>query len=143
MMIMEINVYNNYPKEITFDYEKIINDISNYFQENEEISLILVDNEEIHNLNKQYRNVDRPTDVLSFPDDESENYLGDIFISIDKVISQANDYGHSLDREFAFLLVHGILHLKGYDHHTVEEEKEMFSKQEEILNALNYRRNLK
>jgi len=142
-MIMEINVYNNYPKEITFDYEKIINDISNYFQENEEISLILVDNEEIHNLNKQYRNVDRPTDVLSFPDDESENYLGDIFISIDKVISQANDYGHSLDREFAFLLVHGILHLKGYDHHTVEEEKEMFSKQEEILNALNYRRNLK
>jgi len=140
---MEINVYNNYPKEITFDYEKIINDISNYFQENEEISLILVDNEEIHNLNKQYRNVDRPTDVLSFPDDESENYLGDIFISIDKVISQANDYGHSLDREFAFLLVHGILHLKGYDHHTVEEEKEMFSKQEEILNALNYRRNLK
>lgn len=136
---MEINVFNNYSKEIPFEYEKIVEDISNYFNNEEEVSLILVDNEEIHKLNKEYRGVDRPTDVLSFNSDE-DIYLGDIFISIDKVVSQAQEYEHSFEREFAFLLVHGILHLKGYDHHTPEEEKEMFAKQEEVLNVLNYRR---
>ncbi|HHX00866.1 MAG TPA: rRNA maturation RNase YbeY [Acholeplasmataceae bacterium] len=136
---MEINIYNNYQAEIHFDFEKIVKDVSNYFNENTEISLILVNNEEIRNLNRDYRNIDRETDVLSFVDEDGE-YLGDIFINIERVYSQAKEYNHSVEREFAFLLVHGILHLKGYDHHTNEEEIEMFAKQEEILNELNYRR---
>lgn len=136
---MEINIYNNYQAEIHFDFEKIVKDVSNYFNENTEISLILVNNEEIKNLNRDYRNIDRETDVLSFVDEDGE-YLGDIFINIERVYSQAKEYNHSVEREFAFLLVHGILHLKGYDHHTNEEEIEMFAKQEEILNELNYRR---
>src|SRR5690554_167668 len=139
MMKMEINIYNNYQAEIHFDFEKIVKDVSNYFNENTEISLILVNNEEIRNLNRDYRNIDRETDVLSFVDEDGE-YLGDIFINIERVYSQAKEYNHSVEREFAFLLVHGILHLKGYDHHTNEEEIEMFAKQEEILNELNYRR---
>jgi len=138
-MKMEINIYNNYQAEIHFDFEKIVKDVSNYFNENTEISLILVNNEEIRNLNRDYRNIDRETDVLSFVDEDGE-YLGDIFINIERVYSQAKEYNHSVEREFAFLLVHGILHLKGYDHHTNEEEIEMFAKQEEILNELNYRR---
>lgn len=136
---MVINIYNNYQAEIHFDFEKIVKDVSNYFNENTEISLILVNNEEIRNLNRDYRNIDRETDVLSFVDEDGE-YLGDIFINIERVYSQAKEYNHSVEREFAFLLVHGILHLKGYDHHTNEEEIEMFAKQEEILNELNYRR---
>lgn len=136
---MEINIYNNYQAEIHFDFEKIVKDVSNYFNENTEISLILVNNEEIRNLNRDFRNIDRETDVLSFVYEDGE-YLGDIFINIERVYSQAKEYNHSVEREFAFLLVHGILHLKGYDHHTNEEEIEMFAKQEEILNELNYRR---
>lgn len=138
-MKMVINIYNNYQAEIHFDFEKIVKDVSNYFNENTKISLILVNNEEIRNLNRDYRNIDRETDVLSFVDEDGE-YLGDIFINIERVYSQAKEYNHSVEREFAFLLVHGILHLKGYDHHTNEEEIEMFAKQEEILNELNYRR---
>ena len=125
-MKMEINIYNNYQAEIHFDFEKIVKDVSNYFNENTEISLILVNNEEIRNLNRDYRNIDRETDVLSFVDEDGE-YLGDIFINIERVYSQAKEYNHSVEREFAFLLVHGILNLKGYDHHTYEEEIEMFA----------------
>src|SRR5690554_1295947 len=78
-----------------------------------EVSFALVDNEQIRELNKVYRGIDEPTDVLSFPMDEE--IWGDIIISIDKVISQAEEYGHSLERELGFLVVHGILHLLGYD----------------------------
>jgi probable rRNA maturation factor len=139
MKDMKINLYNNFG-EIEFDYKKIISDLEGYFQGEEEISLILVDLGEIQRINREYRNIDRPTDVISF-EGEEEAYLGDVFICIEKVGEQSQDYGHSLAREFAFLLVHGILHLQGYDHQNLEEEKIMFSKQEEILNALNYRRN--
>lgn len=107
-----------------------------------EFSIIIVDNKRIHEINKKYRGIDRPTDVISFALEDSEgveleNYriLGDIYISIDKVKEQAKEYGHSEKRELAFLTVHGFLHLLGYDHMEKEEEKIMFGKQEEILNG--------
>jgi probable rRNA maturation factor len=111
-----------------------------------EISFTLTDNETIHELNKKHRGIDRPTDVLSFPliDFETEDidsingtiYLGDIIISIDKAKAQAEEYGHSLRRELGFLTAHSMLHLLGYDHMVPEEEKIMFTKQEDILNSI-------
>lgn len=109
--------------------------------ENVSFNLIIVDNEYIHELNKTYRNIDRVTDVITFAleDDDSivlptdERVLGDIYISIDKAISQAEEYGHSLLRELSFLAVHGFYHLLGYDHMSEEDEKVMFKKQEEVL----------
>lgn len=109
--------------------------------ENVIFNVIIVDNDYIHQLNKNYRNIDRETDVITFAlEDEKdmvapvgERVLGDIYISIDKAISQAEEYGHSLLRELSFLAVHGFYHLLGYDHMTEEEEKVMFSKQEEVL----------
>lgn len=105
-------------------------------------NIIFVSNEEIHEINKNYRNVDRVTDVISFAleDNEADAFesfriLGDIYIAIDVAYDQAIEYNHSREREVCFLATHGILHLLGYDHMTVEEEKEMFTKQEELLNA--------
>ncbi len=135
---MKINLYNQYG-EINFDYRRAIKAISQYFKIRKSVSLILVNKEEIQKLNMQYRGLDRETDVLSFESGE-KIYLGEIFICIDKVKSQAEEYGHSLEREFAFLLVHGLLHLQGYDHQNPEDEEKMKKKQEEILNSLNYRR---
>jgi probable rRNA maturation factor len=135
---MKIKVYNNFGN-IDFDYKKVIKDVKKYFFEKTEVSLILVDINEIRRINLEYRKNDSPTDVISFESGE-ESYLGDIFICIDKIGEQASNYGHSLNREFAFLLVHGILHLKGYDHLAKEEEIIMFQKQDEILNEINYLR---
>ncbi len=116
-----------------------------------ELSVTLTDNENIHTLNREYRNVDRPTDVLSFPMYEAEDIdeiydqgeadepcaLGDIVISLEKADSQAKEYGHSFEREVAFLCVHSVLHLLGYDHELGEdEEKAMFARQEKILEKL-------
>ncbi|MBQ2909725.1 MAG: rRNA maturation RNase YbeY [Bacilli bacterium] len=105
-------------------------------------NLIIVDNEYIHELNKNYRGIDRETDVITFalededsiivPEEEGRN-LGDIYISIDKARSQAEEFGHGLLRELSFLAVHGFYHLLGYDHMTPEDEKVMFKKQEEVL----------
>ena len=108
-------------------------------EEDSEFNVIIVDNEKIHEINKTYRNIDRETDVISFAlnDDETCNsfvrVLGDIYISIDKAKSQAEEYGHSLKRELSFLTVHGFLHLLGYDHMEKEDEIKMFSLQNEIL----------
>lgn len=105
----------------------------------EEISLILVDDRQIRELNRTYRNVDQATDVLSFDlqdemtGHEEDRLLGDVVISIERAAAQAQEYGHSLEREIAFLAVHGMLHLLGYDHHSTAEEKEMFSRQQLIL----------
>lgn len=139
---MVINLYNEYSKEIDFDFEKIISDVEKGFESEKEVSLILVDLDEITRINKEYRGKDYATDVISFEEEDSEDeeYLGDIFISIDKAIEQAKEYGHSIEREFAFLLVHGVLHLHGYDHIEYEEEQEMFKLQKEILERLNYKR---
>lgn len=109
--------------------------------DNVSFNLIIVDNEYIHELNRDYRNIDRETDVITFAleDEDSiilpndERVLGDIYISIDKASSQALEYGHSLLRELSFLAVHGFYHLLGYDHMTEEDEKVMFKKQEEVL----------
>ena len=104
-------------------------------------NVIIVDNEFIHKMNKEYRGIDRPTDVISFAleDEHDIDYddfrlLGDIYISIDKAKEQAKEYGHSLRREICFLSVHGLLHLLGYDHMEKEDEKVMFARQEMILN---------
>ena len=109
--------------------------------ENSSFNLIIVDNEYIHELNKTYRNIDRETDVITFAleDEDSlvigtdERILGDIYISIDKARSQAEEYGHGLLRELAFLAVLGFYLLLGYDHMSQEEEEIMFKKQEEVL----------
>ncbi|MBO4356529.1 MAG: rRNA maturation RNase YbeY [Clostridia bacterium] len=117
------------------------------FQKNCEVSVTLTDNEEIRKINAEYRKIDRPTDVLSFPiededfDDGEKCILGDIIFSAEKAFEQAKEYGHSFKRELAFLTVHSTLHLLGYDHETSEEdEKEMFAKQEEILNIMKIKR---
>lgn len=107
-----------------------------------EVSVTFTDNEGIHALNREYRNVDRPTDVLSFPLSDGEDYdtdgdavlLGDIVISLERAQTQAEKYGHSFEREVAFLTVHSMLHLLGYDHETSpEDERNMFARQDEIL----------
>ena len=103
-------------------------------------NVIIVDNKKIHEINKEYRGIDRETDVISFAleDDKTFNrtdfrILGDIYISLDRVISQSIEYGHSFKRELFFLALHGLLHLLGYDHMKKEDEIVMFGKQEEVL----------
>lgn len=125
--------------------------------DNVEISVMLTDNVEIRTLNKLHRNIDRATDVLSFPmfeydeagniqeefaelNETGEVCLGDIVISLERAAEQAEEYGHSYEREVGFLTVHSMLHLLGYDHMTPEEEKEMFGYQEEILKVMGLRR---
>ena len=109
-----------------------------------EFNVILVDNNYIHELNKNYRKIDRETDVITFSledneevNEEEHRLLGDIYISVDKAKSQALEYGHSFKREICFLAVHGFLHLLGYDHMNKHDEEIMFSKQELILNEAN------
>ncbi len=139
---MKIIVHNNYGK-LKFSYRKIVKNIQvefyRRFNSEKSVSLILVNNYEIQKLNKEYRFIDDITDVLSFPDDEAF-YLGEVFVSIDQTIKQANDYHHSIEREFAFLITHGLLHLLGYNHEFEEDKNNMFSLTEEILQACNYRR---
>lgn len=111
------------------------------------VSIVLTDNKHIHEMNKTYRNIDRETDVISFAFmDNDENIksditdLGEIYISLEKAHSQAEDYNHSFEREICFLLVHGLLHLLGYDHMNEKDEKEMFGLQDEILSSLGVER---
>lgn len=148
-----------------FDYKALAEQVINYAMDAEEfpyeaeVSLTLVDNDSIQEINKNYRKIDRATDVLSFPmleyeapgdfshieDMEEDNFnpdtgecmLGDIIISVDKVKEQAESYGHSQMREYAFLIVHSMLHLFGYDHMEPEEAKVMEAHQTMILNGLN------
>ncbi len=127
------------------------------FPMNSEISVMFVDNEEIRVLNREHREIDRATDVLSFPlfeydevgeiiEDEldfnpnGEMILGDIVISLERAREQAEEYGHSFEREIGFLTVHSMLHLFGFDHMTDEDEEEMFEYQREILEEMNLTR---
>ena len=130
--------------------------LETFVEEDYEVSISFVDNHEIRELNKQYRNKDIETDVLSFPMMEfevtEENYnneedfvqedrlLGDIVISLERAKEQSIEYGHSFERELAFLVVHGVLHLLGMDHEDEEHEQEMINKQEEILKLLEIKR---
>lgn len=104
------------------------------------LSVILVSDDEIRELNRTYRMVDSATDVLSFPTDGPDNEIGDIFISLDKVQSQALEYNHSEERELAFLTLHGFLHCLGYDHGNIEDEERMFSLQKEIIESTRFKK---
>lgn len=153
--------------EVTFDFdyealaERVIEYCLDYakFPYEAEVNLTLTDNDGIHEINKEYRDIDRATDVLSFPmlnytapadfafleaesdddfnPDTGEALLGDIIISVDKVYEQAESYGHSVEREFAFLIVHSMLHLFGYDHMVEDEAHVMEEQQRIILEGLN------
>lgn len=154
---MDLEIYDdtkNVPEEKIKLIEDILNFAGSYLKlpENTEMSVTLMDNEHIHGINKKYRGVDKPTDVISFaieeddpdevpiilPEDEEFDIpknIGDIMVSMDKVKEQAEYLGHSEDRELGFLVVHGFLHLNGYDHMKEEDEKEMFGLQREILDS--------
>ena len=161
-----IYIENEYSKPIDIDYEVIAKDIIDYALEyincpyECEINLTIVDNDTIREINKEAREIDKATDVLSFPmleylnpgdfsdkDNEinfnpesGELILGDIIISYDKVIDQSSEYGHSKKREFAFLVAHSMLHLFGFDHMTEDERLDMENRQNEILNKKGYTR---
>ena len=147
---MEIEFFNeteeNLEKEIEIAKKVLHHGLEKLKQDDASFNVIIVDNDYIHNLNKEYRGIDRETDVISFAleDDDTFNppirILGDIYISIDKCKSQAEEYGHSLLREFCFLAVHGMLHLLGYDHMKKEEEEVMFKLQEDILDEMDIKR---
>ncbi len=162
----------NFEEEVTvpfdFEYESLAREVISFTLDHEnfpyesEVNLTLTDNDGIHEINKMYRQIDRPTDVLSFPmlsyeaagdfskleDDYDDNFnpdtgeimLGDIVISVDKVLEQAESYGHTPRREYAFLIVHSMLHLFGYDHMTQEEAAQMEAKQRQILEEMNITR---
>ena len=141
------DITNNQNKlEFTSDLEKLIETVieKSFEYENVEprnVSVLICDNDEIKKLNGQFRDIDSPTDVLSFPmyDEDGEldpDELGDIVISLERAAAQAEEFGHSLRREVAFLTAHSMLHLFGYDHIDDSEREEMFEKQEEILAQL-------
>ena len=143
-------IFNNTDKKI-----KEIDKLEEYMKfvvkkldvENAIFNIIFISNEEIHNINKEYRNIDRVTDVISFALEDNKDIvyddfrlLGDIYIAIDVADDQAVEYNHSREREVCFLATHGLLHLLGYDHMIEEDEKEMFGLQEELLNAYEIKR---
>ena len=130
---MKINLFLEVKEE--FEFEDLIKKIAKLFKDKKSLSLIIVNDKQMRDINFQYRDLDKTTDVLSFPDTE-EDYLGDIFISLDKVKLQAVEYEHSEMEEFARLLIHGILHLVGYDHIKDEDHEVMVKKEEELLKKL-------
>lgn len=148
---MEINIVNQTNDDSWNEYEELYNQIADrtatFLQRDAdaELSVIFVNDSQIHEVNRDYRSIDRPTDVISFAlkdqDNEYEmvegtNEIGDIFINIDAIRRQAKEYGHSEKRESCFLFTHGLLHLLGYDHMNEDEEKVMFALQNEILNEI-------
>ncbi len=139
-----IEIFNNYNGEV-LEIE-LVKDFIDFCVEklnlkNVMFNVIIVDNETIRDINKEYRGIDRKTDVISFAleddksfdDDISVRVLGDIYISYDKVLEQAKEYGHSVKREICFLAIHGLLHLLGFDHMNKDDEEKMFKIQKEML----------
>lgn len=155
---MTVLIDNRTDWNLTPEFEKLINDVALKCLEYEdfhtdcEISVSFVTGDEIKEINSQFRHIDKETDVLSFPmltfeeDEEAEVnendeiILGDIIISVERAKEQAKEYGHSLEREIAFLTAHSMFHLLGYDHMEENEEKEMFAKQKEVLDILGVKR---
>ena len=147
---MTLDLEDEYGLDLGFDYEKTATEVINQVLEEEgcpyeaQVNLLLTSDPEIHRMNMDYREVDRPTDVSwaeehemdCFDPDTGELFLGDIVISLDKVKEQAEKYNHSVRREFAFLVAHSMLHLLGYDHMTPEEAKDMESRQSAVLEHL-------
>lgn len=146
----KIGIYNQTEDEVQelATVEKLLNYAVSYEKlDNVEFNVIIVNNQEIHQLNRECRGIDRPTDVITFALEDNTDFpdldiriLGDIYISLDKAKGQALEYGHSFLRELSFLAVHGFLHLLGYDHMEEKDEKIMFDKQEEILNGFGIKR---
>ncbi|SIO13404.1 probable rRNA maturation factor [Carnobacterium alterfunditum] len=158
---MELDLYDE-TNQITTEQKELVNSLLEFagkhleLPDDTEMSVTFVDDDAIQKINKTYRGKDQSTDVISFAiEDEVEDELtinfdnleepmprniGDIIISVDKTASQANEYGHSFDRELGFLALHGFLHLNGYDHMDPEDEKEMFGLQKEILEAYGLKR---
>ena len=142
----KFDIIDEFGVDFKYDY---LNDVINHTLEKENVKnayfdVIFIDDEKMHEMNKEYRGIDRTTDVLSFALEDNEviktevRELGDIFVSIPKMKAQAEEYGHSEKRELSFLVCHGLLHLLGYDHtRSEEDEKIHFGKQDEILNDLN------
>ena len=135
------NVYG-YDKDYSYLDDIIKITLKKEKVKNANFSIVFVGNEKIQDLNKNYRGIDRVTDVISFAFEDNlkivynnMRFLGEIYICIPKMIEQAQTYGHSETRELAFLTVHGLLHLLGYDHMTKEDEEVMFKLQEEVLNC--------
>lgn len=152
--MLDVDINYDVEKEEYMDEEKII-EIVTYIISNEKkeeflkkdyyVSILVTNNEVIREINKEYRDKDMPTDVLSFAYNETENFgpvevIGDIVISIDRVKEQAIEYNHSVDREFFYVLVHGILHILGYDHIVDEDKKTMREKEEIYLKKFNFER---
>lgn len=161
---MTINIEEEVTPNFPFDHRELASQVITFALDHEnfpfeaEISLTIVDNDAIREINRELREIDAPTDVLSFPmidyecagdfsqvehsddnfnPDTGEALLGDIVISAEKVFAQAESYGHSPKREYAFLIVHSVLHLLGYDHMTPDEAAFMENKQTDILNEMN------
>lgn len=159
---MDLTVYDETAGQVSADQLALVKDVLQFaakrlaLKDSTEMSVTMMTNPAIKKLNKQYRGVDRATDVLSFAAEESGDEtpiimdpelaaelptnLGDLFVSIDKVEEQAKFLGHSVDRELGFLVVHGFLHLNGYDHEQPADEKKMFELQREILDAYGLKR---
>ena len=144
----EINNLYGYKEDYSYLNDVILKTLEHEGVKNSIFSIIFVSNEEIHKINKEYRNIDRVTDVISFAFEDSKQFLpddvrilGDIYVAIPRMEEQATEYGHSKKRELSFLVCHGLLHLLGYDHvNSKEEEKIMFDLQDEILDGLNIKR---
>lgn len=147
---MELDFQTTFSEQSSFEeeYKRLLEKTLHHLNVGDDVivSVSLVDNEFIHQMNRDYRHIDRPTDVISFAfldgeahplellkDNTNPVCLGDIYISVEKALQQAEEYGHPLKRELQFLFVHGLLHLLGFDHMTEEDEKEMFALQDEIL----------
>ena len=142
---MEIGIFNETDENLDKDINKLHSLLEDFCKReglnNTEFNIIIVNEDKIHEINKTYRGIDRPTDVISFALEDDDTVispkdiriLGDIYICLDKVHSQSKEYGHSFEREFTFLAIHGLLHLLGYDHMNEKDEEKMFSKQEEVL----------
>ena len=139
-----VEFFNNYCKDLDINLDAlkdfIIYCLDRLSLKNVLFNVIIVNNDSIHKINKEYRGIDRPTDVITFALEDNKQInmpevrvLGDIYISYDKVISQAKEYNHSIKREICFLAVHGLLHLLGYDHMKKDDEIKMFSLQKELL----------
>lgn len=145
------NEYTIVDNNLFKDYDYLY-DVLDYALEHEKVnnaifSIVFLNDEEIHNMNREYRGVDRITDVISFAFEDNENLryndirmLGDIYVCIPQMKRQAESYGHSEKRELSFLVTHGLLHLLGYDHMNPEDEKKMFALQELILDGKNIKR---
>ena len=142
------NLYSQKASNIEAVIRKVCDEVSRvYGLEEDEMSILLCDNAKIHELNKEYRGIDRPTDVLSFAlnerdyncsQEEELHLLGDMIISLERTREQAIEYGHSFERELAYLTTHSCLHILGYDHMNDEDKKEMRTEEEFILGNLGY-----